>query len=62
MLGDTGKPPPEGWHPPLLPNISSSNPSTTPVQTGGGPDTPQRMRTFEEIIADEKKESKYLDS
>ena len=39
-----------------------SNPlSTTPVQSGGGQDNvPRKMRTFEEIVAEEKKNHNIL--
>ena len=56
-MGDTG----DGGGPKHQPHDASSKPSTTPVQTGGGPSsTTPRMRSFEEIVADEKKNRNIL--
>ena len=45
-MGDTGQPP--GAGPPVQPDM-------TPEQTGDGTQTlPKKMRTFEEIVAEEK--------
>ena len=53
-MSDTGQPP--GAGPPTNPQ---SKTSMTPVETGDGPKQPRRMRTFEEIVSEEKKEQKH---
>ena len=57
-MGDDDPPPGGGAH-----NLSclSTNQSTTPEQSGGGQEPiPRKMRSFEEIIADEKKNRNTL--
>ena len=59
-MGDTGQPPP-GDPPNLHPTPAPTQSTTTPEKTGGGPEaTPCRMRSFEEIVADEKKNRNIL--
>lgn len=57
-MGDSGQPPGAVTSKPPEP---SSQQSTTPAQAGGGPDNlPRRMRTFEEIINEEKQDRNIL--
>ena len=57
-MGAKKEPPPGGGS--SSPS-SHSSPTATPEKSGGGSDgTPCRMRTFEEIIADEKKNRNIL--
>ena len=54
MPGSTGQPPPGGG--PVQGQPTSPKSSTTPEKLGGATnDTPCRMRSFEEILAEEKK-------
>ena len=62
-MGDTGKPPTSvPLAPQLTPTHQASNQSTTTSEkSGGGTDSgPCRMRSFEEIIAHEKKNRNIL--
>ena len=55
-----GEQPPPGGGPPKSPTLPTLQ-TTTSDQTGGGPDNlPRRMRSFEEILADEKKNRNIL--
>ena len=54
-MSDTGQPP--GAGPPTNPQ---SKTSMTPVETGDGPKQPRRMRTFEEIVSEERKNRNIL--
>ena len=52
-------PPPPGGGPGNLANQLPQQ-TTTPDVTGGGHDLPRKMRTFEEIMSDEKKNRNIL--
>ena len=55
-----GEEPPPGGGPPSL-DTQHIQQTTTPEQTGGGNDNlPRKMRTFEEIMSDEKKNRNIL--
>ena len=59
MPGSTGQPPPGGG--PFQGQPTSPKSSTTPEKLGGATnDTPCRMRSFEEILAEEKKNRNIL--
>ena len=61
MTGVSRQPPPGGGPPEPLPTTTPSQPTMTPERTGDGhPETPCRMRSFEEIMNEEKKNRNIL--
>ena len=59
-MGDTGEPPPGGGLHDTSGNLLAPT-TTTPERSGGGlGETPRRMRNFEEILAEEKKNRNIL--